>query len=69
MPGGDKAAFKELEPIWKAIAAKVDKKTGKRVGAVPTRVLGQYGLMTYLHQGKQYIVLPRNGGYTTMALP
>ena len=47
----------------------IDKKTGKRVGAVPTRVLGQYGLMTYLHQGKQYIVLPRNGGYTTMALP
>ena len=39
------------------------------MGAVPTRVLGQYGLMTYMHQGKQYIVLPRNGGYTTMALP
>ena len=47
----------------------IDKKTGKRVGQVPTRVQGQYGLMTYLHQGKQYIVLPRNGGYTTLALP
>ena len=47
----------------------IDKKTGKRVGAVPTRVLGQYGLMTYMHAGKQYIVLPRNGGYTTLALP
>jgi quinoprotein glucose dehydrogenase len=47
----------------------IDKKTGKRVGQVPTERLGQYGLMTYLHNGKQYIVLPRNGGYTTLALP
>jgi glucose dehydrogenase len=47
----------------------IDKRTGKRVGQVPTPRLGQYGLMTYLHQGKQYVVLPRNGGYTVMALP
>ena len=47
----------------------VDKKTGKRVGAVATPRLGQYGLMTYVHQGKQYIVLPVNGGYTAMTLP
>ena len=47
----------------------IDKKTGKRVGAVPTPRVGQYGLMTYLHQGKQYVVLPRGGGYTVMALP
>jgi quinoprotein glucose dehydrogenase len=47
----------------------IDKKTGKRVGAVATPRLGQYGLMTYMHQGKQYVVLPVNGGYTAMALP
>jgi glucose dehydrogenase len=47
----------------------IDKKTGKRVGAVPTPRLGTYGLMTYLHQGKQYIVQPQNGGYTALALP
>jgi quinoprotein glucose dehydrogenase len=47
----------------------IDKRTGKRVGQVPTGRLGQYGLMTYLHQGKQYVVLPRNGGYTALALP
>src|SRR5678815_485723 len=29
MPGGERAAYKELEPIWNAIAAKVDSKTGK----------------------------------------
>jgi quinoprotein glucose dehydrogenase len=47
----------------------IDKKTGKRIGAVPTQRIGAYGLMTYLHNGKQYIVMPRNGGYTTLALP
>jgi quinoprotein glucose dehydrogenase len=47
----------------------IDKKTGKRLGAVATPRLGGYGLMTYLHQGRQYVVIPRNGGYTTMALP
>ena len=47
----------------------IDKKTGKRVGSVNTPRLGQYGLMTYMHQGKQYIVIPMSGGYTTMALP
>ena len=47
----------------------IDKKTGKRVGAVATPRLGSYGLMTYMHQGKQYIVLPVSGGYTAMALP
>jgi quinoprotein glucose dehydrogenase len=47
----------------------IDKKTGKRVGQVPTTRLGGYGLMTYLHQGKQYVVIPINGGYTAMALP
>jgi quinoprotein glucose dehydrogenase len=47
----------------------IDKRTGKRVGQVPTQQLGLYGLMTYLHQGKQYVVLPRSGGYTVLALP
>src|SRR5437016_131001 len=31
MPGGDPGAWKRLEPIWKAIAAKVDEKTGKPI--------------------------------------
>ena len=47
----------------------IDKKTGKRVGEVGTPRLGTYGLMTYLHQGKQYIVVPMNGGYASYALP
>lgn len=47
----------------------IDKRTGKRIAAVPTPRLGQYGLMTYLHQGKQYVILPVTGGYTALALP
>ena len=47
----------------------IDKRTGKRLGQVATPRLGQYGLMTYLHAGKQYVILPRDGGYTALALP
>jgi len=32
MPGGDPAAYKELAPVWNAIAAKVDAKTGVQLG-------------------------------------
>ena len=36
MPGGDKAAWEEIKPIWTAIAAKVDPKTGKPImGGAP----------------------------------
>ena len=34
-----------------------DKFTGEIVGSVPLPAPGQYGMMTYLHQGKQYIVV------------
>ena len=47
----------------------IDKKTGRRVGAVETPSMGEYGLMTYMHQGKQYVILPVKGGYTALALP
>jgi quinoprotein glucose dehydrogenase len=35
----------------------LDKKTGARVGTVPLPAPGQYGMMGYMHQGKQYIVV------------
>ncbi len=35
----------------------VDKKTGKRLGTVKLPAPGQYGMMGYLHQGRQYIVV------------
>jgi quinoprotein glucose dehydrogenase len=47
----------------------IDKKTGRRVGQVATPARGEYGIMTYMHGGKQYVVLSIDGGYTALALP
>ncbi|MEX2294930.1 MAG: PQQ-binding-like beta-propeller repeat protein [Gemmatimonadota bacterium] len=47
----------------------IDKRTGERVGQVTTRAQGGYGIMTYMHEGRQYVVLPVPGGYTALALP
>jgi quinoprotein glucose dehydrogenase len=38
-----------------------DKKTGKKVGTVKLPAAGQYGMMTYLHQGRQFIVVQIGG--------
>jgi len=65
MPGGDKLAFKELEPIWKAIAAKVDAKTGKPLtGAAPGRpVKGGVPCTTYIGENGagHYVKMVHNG--------
>ncbi len=47
----------------------IDKRTGERIGAVATPARGAYGIMTYMHEGKQFVVLPVPGGYTALALP
>ncbi len=68
MPGGDIHAWKELEPIWKAIASKVDPHTGREiVGATPghpvqggvpcTAYIGTTGAGHYVkmvHNGIEY---------------
>ncbi len=68
MPGGDKTAWKHLEPIWKAISAKVDRRTGKPLddyaegkpvkGGVPcTAYVGENGAGHYVkmvHNGIEY---------------
>src|SRR5688572_24045408 len=69
MPGGDAQAWQHLEPIWKAIAAKVDPETGKAietakpgqpvVGGIPcTAYIGENGAGHYvkmIHNGIEYI--------------
>jgi 6-phosphogluconate dehydrogenase len=68
MPGGDFSSWLELKPIWEAIAAKVDAKTGKPltgaaagkpiVGGVPcTTYIGENGAGHYVkmvHNGIEY---------------
>ena len=69
MPGGDPDAWKHLKPIWEAVSAKVDAKTGKPlenyapgkpvVGGVPcTAYCGPNGAGHYvkmIHNGIEYI--------------
>jgi len=47
----------------------IDKKTGQRLGALPTTGLSRYGMMTYMHQGKQYIVIQVANALQAYALP
>src|SRR5215212_4512331 len=69
MPGGDPESWKHLKPIWEAVAAKVDAKSGKPMedyapgkpvtGGVPcTAYLGPNGAGHYvkmIHNGIEYI--------------
>ncbi|HTX64385.1 MAG TPA: NADP-dependent phosphogluconate dehydrogenase [Opitutaceae bacterium] len=65
MPGGDPAAYKELEPIWNAIAAKVDAKTGRPLlGATPGKpVAGGVPCATYIGPdgAGHYVKMVHNG--------
>ena len=65
MPGGDPAAYKELEPVWNSIAAKVDEKTGKpRMGGTPGKpVKGGLPCATYsgANGAGHYVKMVHNG--------
>jgi 6-phosphogluconate dehydrogenase len=65
MPGGDPAAYKVLEPIWNAIAAKVDAKTGKPLmGATPGKpISGGVPCATYIGENGagHYVKMVHNG--------
>lgn len=45
-------ATSDGDPVLHAI----DKRTGERLATVPLPAPNQYGMMTYLHEGRQYIV-------------
>jgi len=47
----------------------VDKKTGEEIARVRAPRNIRYGMMTYMHEGKQYIVVNMNGGNAAFALP
>ena len=38
-----------------------DKRSGKKIGTTKMPAPGQYGMMSYMHQGKQYIVVQIGG--------
>jgi quinoprotein glucose dehydrogenase len=47
----------------------VDKATGARLAKVRTPGTGRYGMMTYMHEGEQYLVLQVSGRLVAMKLP
>ena len=47
----------QIEPDAALTLNARDKMTGEIVGSVPLPAPGQYGMMTYMHRGKQYIVV------------
>jgi 6-phosphogluconate dehydrogenase len=65
MPGGDAAAYKELEPIWNAVAAKVDAKTGAQLeGAAPGKpIVGGVPCAAYIGENGagHYVKMCHNG--------
>ena len=65
MPGGDKDSWNELKPIWTAIAAKVDKKTGRPLtGAAPGKpIKGGVPCTTYIGENGagHYVKMVHNG--------
>ena len=47
----------------------IDKRTGQRIGQIPTALPSRYGMMTYMHEGKQYIVIQIANGLQAFTLP
>ncbi len=65
MPGGEFAAWQKLKPIWEAVAAKVDARTGKPLtGAAPGKpVSGGVPCTTYIGENGagHYVKMVHNG--------
>ena len=47
----------------------IDKQTGKRVGAVSLPSISRYGMSSWAHEGKQYVIIQLQDGIAAMALP
>ncbi|MDH3629425.1 MAG: decarboxylating NADP(+)-dependent phosphogluconate dehydrogenase, partial [Acidobacteriota bacterium] len=65
MPGGSRDAWRILRPIWNAVAARVDRKTGRPIeGALPGKpVRGGEPCTTYIGSGGagHYVKMVHNG--------
>ncbi|MDA0280409.1 MAG: PQQ-binding-like beta-propeller repeat protein [Proteobacteria bacterium] len=47
----------------------IDKRTGEELARIETTELSRYGMMTYQHDGHQYVMLQNGARLTAMALP
>ena len=61
------AAGQTADGAWNLFA--IDKQTGERVGAVPIPGSSRYGMSSWVHEGKQYVIIQLAEGLAAMALP
>ena len=52
-----------------ALLYALDKRTGEEIGRIDVPARSRYGMSTWVHEGKQYIILQTGAKLTAMALP
>ena len=61
------ASGQTSDGTWNLFA--IDKRTGERVGAVEIPGATRYGMSSWVHEGKQYVIIQLTDGLAAMALP
>ena len=61
------AGGQTADGTWNLFA--IDKRTGERVGTVPIPDATRYGMSSWVHEGKQYIIIQLADGLAALALP
>ena len=61
------ASGQTADGTWNLFA--IDKQTGGRVGAVELPGPTRYGMSSWVHEGKQYVMIQLSDGLAAMALP
>jgi quinoprotein glucose dehydrogenase len=47
----------------------IDKASGREVAAIAAPAQSRYGMSTWVHEGKQYLILQTGSSLTAMTLP
>ena len=61
------ASGQTADGTWSLFA--IDKQTGERLGAVEIPGPTRYGMSSWVHEGKQYVIIQLSDGLAAMALP
>jgi len=61
------ASGQTSDGTWNLFA--IDKKTGERLGAVEIPGPTRYGMSSWMHEGKQYVIVQLQDGLAALALP
>ena len=61
------ASGQTADGTWSLFA--IDKQTGERLGTVEIPGMTRYGMSSWVHEGKQYVIIQLEDGLAAMALP